>query len=166
MAKPTFPVASNDFYKTNGVDARTFNTEPSMARQEFAEECDINSLMKRYEGHATGGPSGLQMMGDPSKMFYADFTIMPSSLQEFHSFMDTAQAAFMSLPAVVRKEFDNDATMFVDFASDADNLAQMRTWGLAPPEKVEAPPQKVEVVGGLGGVSSPPEPAEAVKKAK
>lgn len=134
----------------------THNKEASMTRQEFAEECDINALMKRYEGHAIGGPGLLQHM-DPS-MFYADFTQLPNTLQEYHAFMDRAQFSFMSLPAAVRKEFENDATMFVEFAADPENLSQMRTWGLAPPEKAVEAPVKVEVIN-----PTPPPSAQGEK---
>lgn len=128
-----------DFYKTNGGDHRTVIEGPSMTRQEFKDECDINTLMSKYEQHAQFGPSGLMMHHDPS-MFYADFTVLPETLMEYHEFMDSAQASFMRLPAQVRKEFDNDPVQFVEFASDPGSLEQMRTWGLAPPAKpVEAP---------------------------
>lgn len=41
--------ATNDFYKTNGLDTRFYCEGPSMCRQEFAEECDINAIMERYQ---------------------------------------------------------------------------------------------------------------------
>lgn len=147
----TFPQAGNDFVKSNGVDASFRTVGPSLTRQEFKEECDINTLMAKYDMHAGTGP-GMLMHQDPA-MFYADFTMLPSSLLDYHRYMDEAQASFMRLPAVVRKEFENDATLFVQFASDPENLPQMRTWGLAAPEKVADAPLKVEVVS----------PAEAAK---
>lgn len=143
-SKVEFPNAVHDFYKSNGVDARFFTVGPSATRQEFLEECDINTLMKKYEGHAGTGPGMLQHQ-DPA-MFYADFTDLPQSLLEYHAFMDRAQFSFMSLPASVRKEFDNDAALFVEFATHPDNLEQMRTWGLAPPAPKAPEPQAVRIV--------------------
>lgn len=145
--KIEFPQAAHDFYKSNGVDAKTYNYEPSMARQEFAEECDINQLMKRYETYAGTGPGNLPLSNnDPSKMFYADFTALPMNLIDYHQYMAEAEHAFMTLPAVVRREFENSPYLFVEFASDPANLEQMRTWGLAPAAPKEPPPQKVEIV--------------------
>ncbi|UDN67800.1 internal scaffolding protein [robinz microvirus RP_131] len=129
------PMAFNDFLKTNGVDARTFNDEPSLTRQEFLEECDINSLMKRYDMHVTGGPGNLL----PQNPTYIDFTEIPDNLMDYMQRIDDATKSFMSLPAPIRREFDNSAYAFVDFASDPTNLDQMRSWGLAPPAKAHSP---------------------------
>lgn len=154
---PTFPQAFHDFGKSNGVNT-VYNTEgPSLTRQEFAEECDVNALMKRYEAHVIGGPGNLQSMGPP---MYADFATMPRTLLEYMDFMNMAEAQFMSLPAVVRREFDNDAKMFVDFASDPENLEQMRTWGLAPPKPVD-PPAGPAVVAPVPIATAPPGAAPA-----
>lgn len=131
-------LASQDFYKTNGLSRlvhEVYTPGPSMTRQEFAAECDINTIMKRYEN--TGASiNGLSRHPDIPAM-YVDFTQMPGSLMEYQQFMSDAAASFMSLPAVVRKQFDNDPIAFCDYASDPGNLDQMRDWGLAP--KPEAP---------------------------
>lgn len=135
MTKVNFPVALHDFNKSGG-DRCTFHTEgPSLCRQEFKDECDINSIMARYEGHVIGGPGNMA----PQVPVYFDFAAAPQTLLEFLTFMQDADRQFMSLPAVVRREFDNDPKLFVDFASDPDNLDQMRTWGLAPPAPVKPP---------------------------
>lgn len=138
--------AGNDFHKSNGSDTGVFNREPSLTRQEFAEECDINTLMSRYDANVVGGPGGLPSQQQP---MYVDFADLPQDLMGYLSFMQEAEAAFMSLPAVVRKEFDNSAPEFVAFASDPGNLEQMRAWGLAPPAKPQEPPAG----------ASPPSPA-------
>lgn len=139
-------VAETDFYKSNGSDTVHYPEGPSLTRQEFAEECDINSLMRKYDGHVIGGPGNLP----PLEPVYFDFAEAPQTLMEFMDMQMRAEQAFMMLPAVVRKEFDNDAIQFVEFASDPGNLEQMRTWGLAAPAKpadapapVDAPPEPV-----------------------
>lgn len=148
-----FPRVFHDFYKPDGVDHSTYVEGPSLTRQEFAEECDINSLMARYEGHVIGGPGNMS----PPVPTFVDWGHMPQTLLEYMTFMSEAEAGFMSLPAVVRKEFDNDAKMFVEFASDPENLPQMRTWGLAPPAKVPE---------GGPAPSPQPEPAPAPEPPK
>lgn len=105
---------------------------PSLTQQEFMDECDINNIMDRYE--KTGVISHVARR-EPR---YLDLSDVPD-FQSAMAFMHDAEAAFMSLPARVRKEFDNDAGKFVEFAGDPANLDQMRSWGLAPP-KPEPPP--------------------------
>lgn len=145
--KPTFPEATNDFHKTNGVDASFRCVGPSMTRQEFAEDADLNVLMKRYEGHVGAGPGGLPPgKVDPRDMVFMDYAALPEDLMSYHAYMFKAEAEFMSLPAAVRREFENDPFQFADFAADPENLPQMRTWGLAPPEVKKAEPLEVKVV--------------------
>lgn len=136
--------ADHDFYKTSGVRSDIDMSDQrnpdnvSRTRQEFAEECDINTIMERYE--ATGVISHV----NHAEPMYLDTTIYPDLRGALDAFRDATQS-FNALPAKVRKEFDNDPQKFVDFASDPANLKQMREWGLAAPEAVPEPPIRVEV---------------------
>lgn len=151
MSRAKFPQATIDWNKSNGAeDTVTYTEGPSLTRQEFAEECDINTLMAKYDQHVIGGPGNMS----PAVPQYFDFAEMPQTLLEFMHFQADAQRQFMMLPAVVRREFDNDPVEFVAFASDPANLEQMRSWGLAPPAKPSEPPAVVE----------PPKPPEAAPK--
>jgi hypothetical protein len=122
-------MAYYDFYKTNGAAVVYVDTSPSMTRQEFRDECDINVLMSKYDAHVIGGPGNL----GPMVPVYFDFADLPQDLMSYMEFMSGAEKAFMTLPAVVRKHFDNSALDFVAYASDPGNIAQMREWGLAAP---------------------------------
>ena len=135
---PRPAVAYNDFYKTNSTPVLWMPEGPSLTRQEFAEDCDINVLMKRFENRDIGA-----IMRSATEPMYVDFTEMPTDLMGYMQLMSDAEKAFMTLPATVRREFDNDPIGFVDFASDPGNLEQMRSWGLAPPApkpSAEPPP--------------------------
>lgn len=114
-------------------DTALYNTEPSLTRQEFSEECDINTIMARYE------QTGVVSHVNPREPMYVDFTVLPADLAGTLAQLKLGEDAFMSLPAVVRREFDNNAIDFVAFASDPANLEQMREWGLAPPAEPAAP---------------------------
>lgn len=134
---PSTPVALNDFYKSNGeVHRPVMPGGPSLTRQEFSAECDINTIMSRYDG----------FLSDPMRSVripqYVDFTEFPETLMGFMDVLKAGETAFYSLPATVRREFDNDPASFVDFASDPTNVEQMRAWGLAAPapEKPQGPP--------------------------
>lgn len=118
-------------------------------RQEFADECDINILMARYE------KSGVLTHYSRTEGAYFDASDVPD-LANALAIVAHAEEAFMRLPAAARREFDNDAVKFVDYAQDPANLPRMREWGLAPPEEVPDPPMRVEVI-------NPAPPAEAAK---
>lgn len=126
--------------RTNPAFYVDFKDTISLTRAEFADECDINNLMAQYE---KTGLIPTHMNNNVPQ--YLDVTEIPD-LQSAINHLNDATAAFMALPAVVRREFDNDAVKFVNFAQDPENLPQMRTWGLAPPEPIPDAPQKVEVV--------------------
>lgn len=126
-----------DFNVSNGSDTGCRNDEPSLTRQEFAEECDINVIMSRYE------KTGVISHVSQREPLYLDLTGIPD-FRTAMDMMNDAEKAFLSLPAQVRKDFDNDARNFVDFASDPANLDKMREYGLAPPAPQE-PPQAAPV---------------------
>jgi hypothetical protein len=156
QTSPDFREGSSfDFYKPHDSHGLS-NWPPSLTRQEFAEDSDINTIMRRFESNGGRFPGDV----NPREPQYLDLTAMPSDLMGTMAMLSDAESAFMSLPAAVRREFDNDPLQFVDFASDPENVPQMRTWGLAPPEPVpEAPPAPQRVVI----VDDPASPASAGK---
>lgn len=111
----------------------------SRTKSEFKDECNINSIMKRYA--KTGVISHVSQRAP----FFVDTTEMPD-LMTAMNVMIAARQSFMSLSADVRKQFDNDPVKFVEFAEDPENIDQMREWGLAPPKAVEPGPMRVEVI--------------------
>jgi phage internal scaffolding protein len=151
--KSVGPSATQDFLTSVRSHPGMTDWGPSLTRQEFKDECDINVIMASYE--ATGVINHLARA--PPQ--YVDLTTMPADYQTALGLLAEAETAFMSLPATVRREFDNDPQMFVAFASDPENLSQMRTWGLAPPAPQIAPtgsasPANAPPAGG-GGTQSP-----------
>jgi hypothetical protein len=155
--KPACSLAYYDFYKENGSDTTFYCTGPSMTRQEFADDCDINNLMKKYENQDIGAI--MRKVGEP---VYYDFQDYPPDMMSAMAVFKSAGEAFMTLPARVRREFDNDPAMFYDFASNPENISQMREWGLArpletPPAATPAVPPVANPLGGsaTGGAPSP-----------
>lgn len=142
----------NDFYKTSGDRGDVGPMNDGLTRQEFAEECDINTIMARYE--AGGAVSHVNRQAP----VYLDCTLYPGLQAHMDAFREAA-ASFAALPAKVRREFDNDPERFVEFACDPENLERMREWGLAPPKPVEPGAVKVEIVAGAvpgAGGEKPP----------
>lgn len=106
-------------------------TDPSRARQEFAEECDINVLVERF-GLGYKMPENVRM---PE---YGDF-IGIDSYHEAANAIAEAGESFDLLPASVRTRFRNDPAEFVAFMGKSSNRDEAVKLGLIP-ESVAALP--------------------------
>lgn len=92
-------------------------------KQAEAAACDINNIMAKY------AKTGVLEHAKRYEGQYGDFT----SVEDFHSNIQTivqADEAFLSLPAKVRKRFDNDPANFLAFATDDANYDEMIEMGL------------------------------------
>lgn len=98
-------------------------TVPSRVKQEFLEESDINTLVKRFL--KTG------QMPEPVAGRYADFTQV-EDYQEVMNRIINFENEFMSLPAEMRKRFDNDPANLIEFLAKSPDEA--RKLGLLPAE--------------------------------
>lgn len=123
----------------------------SMAKQSFAEEVDINTIIRRF-GLTGELPTAVRM---PE---YGDY----STVSDFKTAMDAmaiANEAFDAMPAVVRSRFHNDPSEFVAFCLDDRNLPEARKLGLVPAVEaaaaLAAAPQPTEGVGAASPVNPP-----------
>lgn len=99
----------------------------SLAKQEFAEEVDINTIVRRF------GLTG-QLPSDVRMPVSGDYT----GIGDFHEAMNSVRAAqesFDQMPAEVRRRFHNDAGEFVDFCLDDSNRDEAVKLGLVPPRR-------------------------------
>jgi len=112
------------------IEAGYSDDSPSMTQQHFAEECDINTIVKRF------GLTG-QLPENVSFPVSGDFT----GVSDFASAMRVVRAAeeaFMELPGDVRYEFSNDPQRLMDFLGDERNRARAVQLGLvAKPVEVD-----------------------------
>lgn len=106
----------------------------SRTKQEFANEADINTIINRYR--RTGfyydplkGNSGVAPQ-------FGDFTDV-KSFHEAETIISQAYQAFDSLPASVRKEFNNDPAEMLDFVDDPSNKDRCIELGLILPSETE-----------------------------
>lgn len=74
----------------------------SRTKQSFTAECDINTIMKKFE--KTGVIEHVKQHAGR----YGDFLAAPQSFQEACNLVIEAERMFLSLPAKVRRAFDND----------------------------------------------------------
>lgn len=124
MSKIPFRVAYGEKYRCD-----VENTEPSMTKQSFRDECDINVIMKKWE--KTGVIDHVRDIQGQ----YGDFT----DVKDYRSALDAviqAQEAFDGFPAELRARFSNDPAQFLDFVQDPSNMEEMISLGLAEAPKV------------------------------
>lgn len=117
--------------------------DPSKAQQHDKEDADINTLVRRFG--LTGEVPILDRVPLESDIFH--------DITDFHSAMNAireSEATFMSLPADLRKRFNNDPHEFLKFTSDEKNRDEMEKLGLLKPKPVEPEPAKVYVVNPQG----------------
>lgn len=110
--------------------------DPSLAKQSFADECDINTIVRRF--NLTGQlPEGVHA---PT---YQDF----EGVWDFQSAMNAvreAQESFDAMPAGIRARFHNDPQEFVEFCSMEENRAEAEKMGLVVARPPETPPAKAD----------------------
>lgn len=133
--------------KSAGIDC---SGEPSLTKQSFREECDINVVLDRYGAGPANGAGTPAMFGD--------FARVPDYL-EAQSILLDASSRFASLPAKVRDRFRNSPEEFLAFVGDAKNQDEAVALGLAVAPPGPVAPVKVEVVSppvAPGTVVPPP----------
>lgn len=113
--------------------------DPSMAKQEFKAETDINTIVEQF------GLTG-QMPSNARMPTYGDFSVV-TDYQTAMNAVRSADEAFMALPAALREYFSNDPQTLLEFVSDDSNRPEAEKLGLIPtpsltpssPEKALAP---------------------------
>jgi phage internal scaffolding protein len=109
-------------YDRDLVEGITFD-EPSMAQQHFKDECDVNNILRKYEstGLVTHVANGTSSYGDFSSVL---------EFQQAQNILIEAQDAFEALPASLRKRFDNDPAVMLEFIENPDNREEAEKLGL------------------------------------
>jgi len=114
--------------------------DPTMAQQQFREECDINTIMERF------GRTG-ELIAPIRMPQYGDF----DGVNDYHSAMNAiveAQSAFDQLPAKLRARFSNDPAEFVEFCTNEENRDEAIRLGLVQaPIQAPAPVSEPSVDG-------------------
>ncbi len=107
--------------------------EPSLAQQHFKEECDINTILQKF--NITG-----LLPEAPLSPRYGDFT----GIGDYHTALNrvlAAQDEFEALPAQIRARFNNDPAQLIEFLENEKNRPEAEELGLvekAAAEVVEA----------------------------
>lgn len=117
------------------------SSAPSMTKQSFKRECDINHIMSRFQ------KTGVIEFAKRFEPRYGDATGV-----DFRAAMQLiaeAKTMFQELPSSTRARFRNDPANFLEFVNNPANAAEARELGLLKPEEpapVEPAPMKVQIV--------------------
>lgn len=137
--------------KTNRKRVQVVFTQPSLTKQEFQLESDINEIIRKFKvtGELPQRQAGI----------YADTTQIP----DFQTLMDTitqAEDMFMSYPAELRARFNNDPSQMLDWATKPENESAAISLGILQSKNMpvdvpkQVPPASTEKQENL---TKPPE---------
>lgn len=126
------------------------NTKPSMTKQSFKDEVNINKIMDKFQksGALTHYAKHAPTYGDATQV----------DLHEAIRIVAEADEMFDELPSSIRKRFSNDPEEFLEFVQDPKNLEEMRKMGLAEPN---APPAERPAKPETKDKNRKPDPAPA-----
>lgn len=112
----------------------SFDQAENQTQQHFAEECDINTIVRRF-GVTHELPASFRAPA------YGDFTGVDDYQSALNAVME-ADRAFMSLPGELRARFENKPQALLEFLADPANRKEAEELGLVKP------PAEVDRAGG------------------
>lgn len=105
--------------------------DDSVTQQQFAEECDINNIVRRF------GLTG-ELPENYRAPVSGDFT----GITDYHTALTAVRQAeerFMEMPGELRYKFANDPNRLIGFLDDPNNRAEAIALGLVNPPPPPAP---------------------------
>lgn len=116
--------------------------DESLTHQEFKDESDINTIIDRFGI----GENPIEAQKWVTNVDIAD---APNNYMDVMNQLNAARDQFMTLPAKVRSQFDNDPASFVNFVSDPGNLDEMVRLGLAVVRPDPVPSDTDRIIAAL-----------------
>lgn len=130
-------------------------TGPGRTKQSFKNECDINTIMRRYQ--STGVLPNMLNQGNAQ---YLDVTGL--DYQEMMQTVSGANSLFQELPSSIRSRFKNDPAAFLDFTNDPNNRLELAEMGLLSPQAMQDIANSQSVKQTAPAASPEAAPAETV----
>lgn len=112
--------------------------DKSLAVQDAKEECDINTIVKRF------GLTG-QLPDNVRMPQYGDFTGIGDYKDALNAVIE-AERSFMEMPADVRARFGNDPQQLLEFVNKEENREEAKKLGFLVPDKEPVKPIDVRVI--------------------
>lgn len=125
-------------------------TGESLTQQSHAAAADVRNIIKQYDrtGLIANVNKGIAQYGDYSEI---------NEYAEALNMVREANESFEQIPSHIREQFNNNAGLFFEFATDPKNAEKMIEMGLK--EKPPAPefiPKKKEEVTPTNSETAPP----------
>lgn len=122
--------------------------EPSLTKQSFKDECDINNIVKSFRTVQ----DIINLTENGRKGVFTDLPD-PFQYQDGLNLVIQAQASFDALPSGLRNRFENDPAQFLAFMTNPANQDEMIKLGLATDNR---PPPTTPVVPPSTPATDPP----------
>lgn len=100
----------------------TVNTGKGLTEQSHTEECDINSILHDYTR------TGFMRHAKSNAGRYDDVTA--TDFAEAQIAVANVKSMFEALPSQIRKEFNQDASNFLNFVQNPENATELAKRGL------------------------------------
>ncbi|AXQ66111.1 MAG: internal scaffolding protein [Microviridae sp.] len=129
-------------------------TGDSLTQQSHAVAADVRNIIKQYDrtGLIANVNKGIAQYGDYSEI---------NEYQESLNMVMEANESFAELPSHIREQFNNNAGLFFEFATDPKNSEKMIKMGLKEAPIIETDPNQNVVEATTKSESAPPAPQEA-----
>ena len=131
----------------NRPEPISFLDSQSMTKQSFAKDANINNIMAKYIKTGVPPAAGTRQPN------YGDFTDGADYRENIDRILD-AQTEFAKLDSDLRKQFNNDPSVMLDFMSNPANLEECQELGLLPKAAEPITPE----VAPVAPLEIPPEP--------
>lgn len=110
-----------------GYRVRTMNNEKSRTQQQFKDEVNVNSIMRKYK------QTGVITHLNDKQGKYGDLSQVPDYFTAMQT-IKTSQEAFDQLPSDVRRRFENDPSKMLAFVHDPNNYDEGVKLGIFNPK--------------------------------
>lgn len=112
--------------------SRYVSDQPSMTKQSFKDEVNINTIMSRFI--STGQITHLNHNAP-------NYGVAPSAdFREALEIVQNSEESFATLPAEIRQKFGNDPYQFLAFVEDSSNARELADMGLISIRDDQPPP--------------------------
>lgn len=118
-------------------------TSPSLTKQCFKDESDINFIVKKFGLHHSVNKDGsINTSNIPEEYFTSLSSSGVSDVSAYSSLLDgksyqdvlnaiaSVSTSFEYLPSAIRSRFKNDPSLFLDYVKNPDNIPEMTKLGL------------------------------------
>lgn len=117
-----------------------FSDSPSMTRQEFKDEANVNNLLKRY---ALTGSFYDPLVKPKATLLFGDFTSC-GDYQHACDVMIRMNDYFDSLPLEIRKRFNYEPSALLEFLENPENRGEAEKLGLIAKAAKAATPEPAD----------------------